>query len=109
MGDCPACSEHRREAELPQLQGKVYCDHAGATLYTASQLRAVMQVTKGSPAGTACCRIHGSIASTAAGLEILKTLPSRCWGPESLLQLPCGMIWLFWHHLHMSIASVDDR
>lgn len=32
------------KTEFPQLQGKVYADHAGATLYTKSQIEALTQV-----------------------------------------------------------------
>lgn len=32
------------EKEFPQLQSKVYADHAGATLYTKTQVEAMKQV-----------------------------------------------------------------
>ena len=32
------------QAEFPQLAGQVYVDHAGATMHSAQQLRAVFQV-----------------------------------------------------------------
>ena len=36
--------EHILQTEFPHLQSKVYADHAGATLYTKSQIDAYQQV-----------------------------------------------------------------
>lgn len=37
-------AKHQWQSEFPQLQSKVYVDHAGATLYSRSQITAVQQV-----------------------------------------------------------------
>lgn len=42
------------KTEFPQLQDRVYADHAGATLYTKSQIEAVQQV---------CSVLHGRLVS----------------------------------------------
>ena len=38
---------HLLQSEFPQLQSKVYVDHAGATLYSRSQIEAVKEVCHG--------------------------------------------------------------
>ena len=110
MGDCPTCREHCREAELPQLQGKVYCDHAGATLYTASQLRAVMQVT-------VCCwccllQMPWQRSTHNRGSAELQDVAIMVLGARKLATVALWLLkriqWLFWHQAHLSIAPVDD-
>lgn len=110
-GDCPTCPEHYREAELPQLQGKVYCDHAGATLYTASQLRAVMQVT-------VCCWCwllqmpcqHSKHSRGSGELPIvaIMVLGARKLAEVALWLLRC-VSWLTGMAVHVSITSVVDK
>ena len=100
MGDCPACPEHRREAELPQLQGKVYCDHAGATLYTASQLRAVMQVT-------ICCwccllQMPWQLSKHSRGSAERQNIAIMVLGARKLAKVA---LWLLMRHSMAVLAS----
>ena len=75
------------KTEFPQLQGKVYADHAGATLYTKSQIEALKQV-----------------CSTAYRKLLLQGTPQVGGQATTCLLIPCKSKWCILSSLFVDSA-----